>query len=147
MVARNDGELHSLLLLEWVADTLPSLTIACTLVALPSILVLDEPTTGLDSFTAHALLETLQNLARRGRAVVLSIHQPRSDAFGLVSFAEPANYLFADGISAAHSSAGLFSSRKAQSSIRAAVRTYSSTLARWVTRRPSKRILLTGSWT
>ncbi|ORY74754.1 P-loop containing nucleoside triphosphate hydrolase protein [Leucosporidium creatinivorum] len=61
------------------------LTIACTLVCLPSILVLDEPTTGLDSFTAHALLVTLKQLAGRGRAVVLSIHQPRSDAFGLLN--------------------------------------------------------------
>lgn len=61
------------------------LTIGCILVAVPSILVLDEPTTGLDSFTAHALLETLSALAKRGRVVVMSIHQPRSDVFPLVS--------------------------------------------------------------
>ncbi|KAK4057385.1 ATP-binding cassette transporter snq2 [Microbotryomycetes sp. JL221] len=57
------------------------LSIGCILVTQPSVLVADEPTTGLDSFTAFALLETLSKLARRGRAVVLSIHQPRSDAF------------------------------------------------------------------
>lgn len=61
------------------------LNVACILVTLPSVLILDEPTTGLDSFTAFALLETLQNLARRGRSIILSIHQPRSDAFRLVS--------------------------------------------------------------
>ncbi|BGP27054.1 ATP-binding cassette transporter snq2 [Rhodotorula toruloides] len=57
------------------------LTIGCTLVQLPSVLVLDEPTTGLDSFTAFRLLETLRSLARRGRAVIVTLHGPRSDAF------------------------------------------------------------------
>ncbi|SCV69195.1 BQ2448_2215 [Microbotryum intermedium] len=59
------------------------LSIGCVLVTLPSVLVLDEPTTGLDSFTAFALLETLSALAKRGRIIALSIHQPRSDCFKL----------------------------------------------------------------
>ncbi|KAK4700817.1 hypothetical protein P7C70_g5427, partial [Phenoliferia sp. Uapishka_3] len=59
------------------------LSIGCVLVTLPSVLILDEPTTGLDSFTANQLLKTLSRLARRGRVVILSIHQPRSDAFHL----------------------------------------------------------------
>ncbi|KAG9101294.1 hypothetical protein FRC06_003213 [Ceratobasidium sp. 370] len=59
------------------------LSIGCALVTLPSILALDEPTTGLDAFTAFALLQTLSALARRGRTVLLSLHQPRSDAFTL----------------------------------------------------------------
>ncbi|GAA6030923.1 hypothetical protein JCM8097_008938 [Rhodosporidiobolus ruineniae] len=59
------------------------LSIGCVLVTLPSILVCDEPTTGLDAFTAHQLLSTLRRLAERGRTVLLSIHQPRSDAFPL----------------------------------------------------------------
>ncbi|QRW07787.1 ABC transporter [Ceratobasidium sp. AG-Ba] len=59
------------------------LSIGCALVTLPSILALDEPTTGLDAFTAFALLQTLSSLARRGRTVLLSLHQPRSDAFAL----------------------------------------------------------------
>ncbi|KAG9082294.1 hypothetical protein FS749_006963 [Ceratobasidium sp. UAMH 11750] len=59
------------------------LSIGCALVTLPSILALDEPTTGLDAFTAFALLQTLSDLARRGRTVLLSLHQPRSDAFAL----------------------------------------------------------------
>ncbi|GAA6021211.1 hypothetical protein JCM11491_001608 [Sporobolomyces phaffii] len=59
------------------------LSIGCVLVTLPSVLVLDEPTSGLDSFTAYHLLGTLSRLAQRGRCVVLSIHQPRSDAFPL----------------------------------------------------------------
>lgn len=54
------------------------LTIGCVLVTLPSVLCLDEPTTGLDAFTAYQLLETLGRLAKRGRTIILSIHQPRS---------------------------------------------------------------------
>ncbi|KAK4052819.1 ATP-binding cassette transporter snq2 [Microbotryomycetes sp. JL201] len=57
------------------------LSIGCILVTQPSVLVADEPTTGLDAFTAFALIETLSKLAKKGRAVILSIHQPRSDAF------------------------------------------------------------------
>ncbi|EIN07170.1 P-loop containing nucleoside triphosphate hydrolase protein [Punctularia strigosozonata HHB-11173 SS5] len=60
-------------------------SIGCVLVSLPSVLVLDEVTTGLDSFTAFQLLETLHGLARHGRTIILSLHQPRSDAFPLFS--------------------------------------------------------------
>ncbi|KAJ1077992.1 hypothetical protein K5549_011319 [Capra hircus] len=49
----------------------------------PGILILDEPTSGLDSFTAHNLVKTLSRLARGNRLVLISIHQPRSDIFGL----------------------------------------------------------------
>ncbi|GJN93059.1 hypothetical protein Rhopal_006104-T1 [Rhodotorula paludigena] len=59
------------------------LSIACTLVTMPSILVLDEPTSGLDSSTAFQILKTLRKLAARGRVVVLSCHLPRSEAFAL----------------------------------------------------------------
>ena len=48
------------------------------------ILLLDEPTTGLDSFTAHNLIKTLSNLVKtRNKIVLLTIHQPRSDIFHL----------------------------------------------------------------
>lgn len=40
------------------------------------MLVLDEPTSGLDSFTALNLIRTLRAVAERGRAVMLSLHQP-----------------------------------------------------------------------
>lgn len=58
------------------------------LVSLPSILVADEPTTGLDSSTAHALLTTLSRLAvdpRRPITIVVTLHQPRSASFSLFS--------------------------------------------------------------
>ncbi|KDQ57066.1 hypothetical protein JAAARDRAFT_35662 [Jaapia argillacea MUCL 33604] len=59
------------------------LSIGCVLVTLPSVLLLDEPTTGLDATAAFHLLSLLSSLARRGRTVILSIHQPRSDAYTL----------------------------------------------------------------
>lgn len=37
--------------------------------------------TGLDAFSARALIETLSALCERGRTIVVSIHQPRSDIF------------------------------------------------------------------
>ncbi|KAJ3150751.1 hypothetical protein HK101_001925 [Irineochytrium annulatum] len=47
----------------------------------PSVIFMDEPTTGLDSFSARSLVETLSHLCARGRTIVISIHQPRSDIF------------------------------------------------------------------
>ncbi|XXQ34335.1 ABC transporter domain-containing protein [Plasmodiophora brassicae] len=47
----------------------------------PSVIFMDEPTTGLDAFSARALIETLSALCERGRTIVVSIHQPRSDIF------------------------------------------------------------------
>jgi ABC-type multidrug transport system ATPase subunit len=47
----------------------------------PSLLVLDEPTSGLDSTAAARLVATLSALARKGRTVVLSVHQPSSRVY------------------------------------------------------------------
>lgn len=44
----------------------------------PSLLLLDEPTSGLDSTTAQRIISTLQSLARGGRTVITTIHQPSS---------------------------------------------------------------------
>ena len=49
----------------------------------PSILFLDEPTTGLDATSAFYLVKTLKHLANTGRTVITTIHQPRSDIFFL----------------------------------------------------------------
>lgn len=49
----------------------------------PSLLWLDEPTTGLDSTSAYQVVKTLQNLARTGRTVIVTIHQPRSEIWSL----------------------------------------------------------------
>ncbi|XP_031273677.1 ABC transporter G family member 21 isoform X1 [Pistacia vera] len=44
----------------------------------PSLLLLDEPTSGLDSTTAQRIVATLRGLARGGRTVITTIHQPSS---------------------------------------------------------------------
>jgi hypothetical protein len=48
------------------------------------VLLLDEPTTGLDAASALQLFETLKALAESGRTIIVTVHQPRSDIFRLV---------------------------------------------------------------
>lgn len=45
------------------------------------VILLDEPTTGLDSMTANQIVGLLAELARRNRIVIVTIHQPRSELF------------------------------------------------------------------
>ncbi|KAI3986784.1 hypothetical protein MKX01_039758 [Papaver californicum] len=47
----------------------------------PSLLFLDEPTSGLDSTTAQRIVSTLWELAKGGRTIVMTIHQPSSGLF------------------------------------------------------------------
>lgn len=57
-------------------------SIGVELITDPTLIFLDEPTTGLDSFTATSVMETLGKLAREdGRTVISTIHQPNSDIF------------------------------------------------------------------
>ncbi|KAL0477703.1 ATP-binding cassette, subfamily G [Acrasis kona] len=55
--------------------------IAIELLTEPSVLFLDEPTSGLDSKTSLNVMETISRIAARGRTVILTIHQPRSDIY------------------------------------------------------------------
>nr|XP_017234537.1 PREDICTED: pleiotropic drug resistance protein 3-like [Daucus carota subsp. sativus]XP_017234538.1 PREDICTED: pleiotropic drug resistance protein 3-like [Daucus carota subsp. sativus] len=57
------------------------LTIAVELVANPSILFMDEPTTGLDARAAAIVMRAVKNVADTGRTIVCTIHQPSIDIF------------------------------------------------------------------
>ena len=56
-------------------------SIGVELITDPNLIFLDEPTTGLDSFTATSVMEILRDLALSGRTIVSTIHQPNSDIF------------------------------------------------------------------
>lgn len=57
------------------------LTIAVELVANPSIIFMDEPTTGLDARAAAIVMRAVKNVAETGRTIVCTIHQPSIDIF------------------------------------------------------------------
>ncbi|KAJ8248317.1 hypothetical protein GJAV_G00240710 [Gymnothorax javanicus] len=60
-------------------------SIASQLLQDPKVILLDEPTTGLDSMTANQIVVLLANLAKRDRIVIVTIHQPRSELFRVFS--------------------------------------------------------------
>lgn len=49
----------------------------------PALLFCDEPTTGLDSYSAFSVIEQLRQLAARGKVVICTIHQPASGIFDM----------------------------------------------------------------
>jgi ABC-type multidrug transport system ATPase subunit len=49
-------------------------SIGVELITDPSLIFLDEPTTGLDSFTAFTVVEVMKELAMSGRTIVSTIH-------------------------------------------------------------------------
>ncbi|GAY57255.1 hypothetical protein CUMW_178040 [Citrus unshiu] len=57
------------------------LTIAVELVANPSIIFMDEPTTGLDARAAAIVMRAVKNVVDTGRTIVCTIHQPSIDIF------------------------------------------------------------------
>ncbi|WDK18440.1 ABC transporter [Colletotrichum graminicola] len=58
-------------------------SIGVQMLANPSVLFLDEPTTGLDATSAFQLVRTLKRLATKGRTIITTIHQPRSEIWHL----------------------------------------------------------------
>lgn len=58
-------------------------SIGVELIINPNLIFLDEPTTGLDSFTATNVIEVLKDLAASGRTVISTIHQPNSDIYDM----------------------------------------------------------------
>jgi len=58
-------------------------SVAVELITDPNMIFLDEPTTGLDSYTASVIVGVLRNLTLSGRTVIATIHQPNSETFEL----------------------------------------------------------------
>ncbi|GAB2295552.1 hypothetical protein Dimus_029715 [Dionaea muscipula] len=57
------------------------LSISLELLTQRYVLLLDEPTTGLDSAAAFFVIKALRKVANDGRIIALSIHQPSSEVF------------------------------------------------------------------
>nr|KAE8946188.1 ABC transporter G family member 37 [Phytophthora fragariae] len=58
-------------------------TIGVEVVSNPSVLFLDEPTSGLDARSALIVMRGVQSIARTGRTVLCTIHQPSISIFEL----------------------------------------------------------------
>lgn len=69
------------------------LSFATELLTNPSLLFVDEPTSGLDSFMAETVTLLMRDLARNGRTVIATIHQPSSELFDIFDKL----YLLVDG--------------------------------------------------
>lgn len=67
--------------------------IALEIIDDPSVLFLDEPTTGLDSVSSMQCVQMLKKLTKEGRTVICTIHTPSATIFNIVDHF----YALADG--------------------------------------------------
>eukprot|EP00826_Nyctotherus_ovalis_P046225 TRINITY_DN51_c0_g1_i3.p1 TRINITY_DN51_c0_g1~~TRINITY_DN51_c0_g1_i3.p1 ORF type:complete len:700 (-),score=192.14 TRINITY_DN51_c0_g1_i3:124-2223(-) len=58
-------------------------SIGVELITNPSLLYVDEPTTGMDTFTARKLVELMGRLAKKSRTIIATIHQPNSEIYAM----------------------------------------------------------------
>lgn len=59
------------------------LAFASEILTNPSIMFCDEPTSGLDAFMAESLVRKIKALAKQGRTIICTIHQPSSEVFSM----------------------------------------------------------------
>ncbi|XP_050445453.1 ATP-binding cassette subfamily G member 4 [Cataglyphis hispanica] len=69
------------------------LSIALELIDNPPIMFLDEPTTGLDSLASFQCISAMQTLAKNGRTIICTIHQPSAMIYEMFDHV----YLIVDG--------------------------------------------------
>ena len=62
---------------------LKRLSFGCEVLTNPQLFFCDEPTSGLDSYMAYNVIDVLRLLAKRGKTIICTIHQPSSAVFEL----------------------------------------------------------------
>ena len=76
------------------------LNIALELIREPSVLFVDEPTSGLSSLDSEIVMNLLKELTLKGKIVIVNIHQPSSDIyvmFDKMLFVDKGGYLIYSG--------------------------------------------------
>ena len=66
-----------------------SFVLICFLLFFVSLLLLSEPTSGLDSQAAAKVMDVVRRIAKTGRAVICTIHQPSSSIFTYTLLTSP----------------------------------------------------------